>query len=58
MERSSQAQLIAMAAGEPKPLDAATAKLTYDQVGLEYAGWFQFQPLYQRIVASQPDLLD
>lgn len=58
MERSCQAQLIAMAAGTPRPLDAATAKLTYDQVGLEYAGWFQFQPLYQRIVAAQPDLLD
>ncbi|OZD10372.1 class II aldolase/adducin family protein [Rhodococcus sp. 06-235-1A] len=58
MERSSQAQLIAMAAGEPKPLDDVTAKLTYNQVGLEYAGWFQFQPMYDRIVAQHPELLD
>ncbi|MGV9712848.1 class II aldolase/adducin family protein [Gordonia sp. NPDC003424] len=58
MERSCQAQMIAMAAGTPHPIDAATAKLTYDQVGLEYAGWFQFQPLFQKIVAAQPDLLD
>jgi ribulose-5-phosphate 4-epimerase/fuculose-1-phosphate aldolase len=58
MERSCQAQLIAMAAGTPKVLDDETAELTYSQVGLEAAGWFQFQPLYQRIVAAQPDLLD
>ncbi|TNM49526.1 class II aldolase/adducin family protein [Nocardioides albidus] len=58
MERSCQSQLIAMAAGTPRPLDHATAKLTYEQVGPEFAGWFQFQPLFDRIVAAQPDLLD
>jgi len=57
MERSAQAQLLAMAAGTPEPLDAAIAKLTYDQVGLEYSGWFQAQPLFDRILAAQPDLL-
>ena len=27
-------------------------------VGSSQAGWFQFQPLYARIVAEQPDFLD
>jgi hypothetical protein len=42
----------------PVALDEATAKLTYDQVVLEPAGWFQFQPLFDWIVGDQPDLLD
>lgn len=58
MERSAQVQLSAMAAGAPRPLDDATAALTYRQVGTEYAGWFQFQPLFDRIVQAHPDLLD
>ena len=28
------------------------------QVGSHFAGWFSFQPLYERIVREQPDLLD
>ena len=32
--------------------------LTAGQVGGEAAGWFSFQPLYDKIVADQPDLLD
>ena len=32
--------------------------LTRSQTGTHYAGWFQFQPLYQRIVKEQPDLLN
>ncbi|MGM5068644.1 class II aldolase/adducin family protein [Rhodococcus qingshengii] len=58
MERSAQAQLLAHAAGKPVSLAPSTAKLTYDQVGSEFAGWFQFQPLFDRIVVAQPDLLD
>jgi hypothetical protein len=27
-------------------------------VGSHFAGWFSFQPLYERIVREQPDLLD
>ena len=26
--------------------------------GSSFAGWFQFQPLYARIVKEQPDLLE
>ena len=58
MERSCQVQLLAEAAGKPVLIDPDMAKLTSTQVGSHIAGWFSFQPLYQRIVREQPDLLD
>jgi ribulose-5-phosphate 4-epimerase/fuculose-1-phosphate aldolase len=58
MERSCQAQLLAEAAGKPVKIDPAMAELTSKQVGSHYSGWLSFQPLYDRIVAEQPDLLD
>lgn len=58
MERSCQSQLAAMAAGTPEPLTHAEAVEVRGQIGTPYAGWFQFQPLYDMIVAEQPDLLD
>jgi ribulose-5-phosphate 4-epimerase/fuculose-1-phosphate aldolase len=58
MERSCQAQLLAEAAGKPRLIDADDASHTASQVGGHYIGWLNFQPLYQRIVREQPDLLD
>src|SRR4051794_6970788 len=58
MERSCQAQLAAMAAGTPDPLSHEEAIEVRSQIGTPYAGWFQFQPLYDMIVAEQPDLLE
>jgi ribulose-5-phosphate 4-epimerase/fuculose-1-phosphate aldolase len=58
MERSCQAQLMAEAAGTPRLIDDRNALLTRDQVGTPYGGWVAFQPLYQKIVREQPDLLD
>jgi ribulose-5-phosphate 4-epimerase/fuculose-1-phosphate aldolase len=58
MERTCQSQLIAMAAGKPLPIDDENAAITASQVGSHAAGWFQFSPLYARIVREQPDLLD
>ncbi len=58
MERSCQAQLLAEAAGKPVLIDPDQAAVTAGQVGSHLAGWFSFQPLYARIVAEQPDLLD
>lgn len=57
MDRSCHAQLLAEAAGEPRLIDHDQAQLTCQQVGSMLAGWFQFQPLYQRIVREEPDLL-
>ena len=63
MERSCQVQLLAEAAaartGEaPRQIAEAAARQSYSIVGTPFAGWFQFQPLYARIVKEQPDLLD
>ncbi|WP_037568474.1 class II aldolase/adducin family protein [Phaeacidiphilus oryzae] len=58
MERSCQAQLLAMAAGTPKSIDRETALITRGQVGTHQAGWFQAQPLWDQITASDPDLFD
>ena len=56
MERSCQAQLLAMAAGTPKHIDRDTALLVREQTGHPLAGWFQFRPLWDQIVVSDPDL--
>ena len=58
MERSCQVQLLAEAAGDPITIDDEYAALTRGQVGTAPAGWLSFQPLYDKIVADQPDLLD
>ena len=58
MERTCQVQLVAEAAGDPVVIDHDNAQLTYSQVGSAPAGWYSFQPLYDKIVRDQPDLLD
>lgn len=58
MDRSCQAQLLAEAAGKPTMIDPRTALETKKLIGNPLAGWFQFQPLWQRIVREQPDLLE
>jgi ribulose-5-phosphate 4-epimerase/fuculose-1-phosphate aldolase len=61
LERSCQVQLLAEAASHGKPLKTISpesAAQTYNIVGSPYAGWFQFQPLYARILKEQPDFLE
>jgi ribulose-5-phosphate 4-epimerase/fuculose-1-phosphate aldolase len=58
MERSCQAQLLAMAAGAPHRISAEYATYTREQTGYPLAGWFQFQPLWQEICATDPELFD
>jgi ribulose-5-phosphate 4-epimerase/fuculose-1-phosphate aldolase len=58
MERSCQAQLLAEAAGSPIPISPEAARLTRTQVGEPVCGYVSFQPLYQKILREQPDLLD
>jgi ribulose-5-phosphate 4-epimerase/fuculose-1-phosphate aldolase len=57
MERTAEVQLLAEAAGTPVLIDEEMARKTSQQVGSHAAGWFSFQPLYDKIVADQPDLL-
>ena len=58
MERTCQVQLVAEAAGDPVAIDHENAQLTHSQVGSSLAGWYSFQPLYDKIVRDQPDLLE
>jgi ribulose-5-phosphate 4-epimerase/fuculose-1-phosphate aldolase len=58
MERSCHVQLMADAAGDPMAIDDEYARITQSQVGSSLAGWLSFQPLYDKIVADQPDLLE
>jgi ribulose-5-phosphate 4-epimerase/fuculose-1-phosphate aldolase len=58
MERCCQVQLLAEAAGTPTLIDDAAARQVYEVEGDAAAGWFTFQPLYEQIVADEPDLLE
>ena len=58
MERNCQAQLAAMAAGEPKLIPHEYASYTAQQTGFPLAGWFSFQPLWQEICRTDPELFE
>jgi ribulose-5-phosphate 4-epimerase/fuculose-1-phosphate aldolase len=58
LERSCHAQLLAMAAGEPKQVNHEYASYTAAQTGFPLAGWFSFQPLWQEICQTDPELFD
>jgi ribulose-5-phosphate 4-epimerase/fuculose-1-phosphate aldolase len=58
MERTCQAQLLAEAAGTPLLVNADDARYTRDQSGYPLAGWFSFQPLWDDIVKTDPELFD
>jgi ribulose-5-phosphate 4-epimerase/fuculose-1-phosphate aldolase len=58
MERSCQAQLMAMAAGTPIEVRDEYAGHTFRTAGSSFAGWLSFQPLWQEITRTDPDLFD
>jgi ribulose-5-phosphate 4-epimerase/fuculose-1-phosphate aldolase len=63
LERTAQAQLMAYSAAAglgtpPRRIGHEEATVTRGQVGYEFAGWFQFQPIWERISRDQPDLFD
>ena len=58
MERSCQAQLMAMAAGDPIEIRHEYAQYTAEQTGGHVAGWFSFQPLWDEICRTDPDVFD
>jgi ribulose-5-phosphate 4-epimerase/fuculose-1-phosphate aldolase len=57
-DRSCHAQLLAEAAGTPVLIDHDQALTTRGQVGSEVGGLASFHPLWNWIVAEEPDLLD
>jgi ribulose-5-phosphate 4-epimerase/fuculose-1-phosphate aldolase len=63
LERCCEAQLLMTSlppgpGGRPqyRALDDETAKRTWEQVGQHHHGWMGFQPLYEEVVAAEPDL--
>ncbi|WP_199589414.1 class II aldolase/adducin family protein [Blastococcus sp. TF02A-26] len=63
LERTAQSQLMAYSAAAglgtpPRRIGHEEATVTRGQVGYEFAGWFQFQPIWERISRDQPDLFD
>ncbi|WP_027964602.1 class II aldolase/adducin family protein [Halalkalibacillus halophilus] len=58
MERSCQSQLLAESAGIVNSIAPEDAAHTAGQVGREVDGWESFQPMWERIVSEQPDLLE
>lgn len=58
MERSCQAQLMAMAAGTPIEIKDEYATYTQQNTGFHAAGWFSFQPMWDEISQSEPELFE
>ncbi|GAA2241502.1 class II aldolase/adducin family protein [Streptomyces ruber] len=57
MERSAQVQLTARAAGRPVLVDHRQAVATREHLGGDLMAWISYQPLWQEISRSEPDLL-
>lgn len=60
MERCCQSQLLAEGTGSPiQPIAHDVAINTRDhEVGFPVAGWFNYQPIWQDIIAANPDIMD
>ena len=57
-ERCVQAQLLAMAAGTPKHIPHESAVYTRENAGSAQVGWIHFQPLWQEICRTDPELFE
>src|SRR3954453_4545561 len=63
LECTSQSQLMAYSAAaglgaKPRQIGHEEATTTRGQVGFEFPGCFQFQPIWQRISRENPDIFD
>ncbi|MFC4335917.1 class II aldolase/adducin family protein [Salininema proteolyticum] len=57
-ESSAQVQVLASQAGGVNAMTADEARKAKDGFGNPHLGWFSFQPLWEEIIAEQPDLLE
>jgi ribulose-5-phosphate 4-epimerase/fuculose-1-phosphate aldolase len=58
LERLCQQQLMIDASGvPPKLVPPDKARYSREHVGNEFIGWLHFQPVWEQLVATQPDLL-
>jgi ribulose-5-phosphate 4-epimerase/fuculose-1-phosphate aldolase len=59
LERCCQQQLMIDATGiAPALVPPDMARYSREHVGSEYIGWLHFQPIYDRLVQTQPDMFD
>ena len=59
LERCCQQQLMIEATGhEPIKVPGDRARYSREHVGSEYIGWLHFQPVYDQLEATQPDMLN
>ncbi len=59
LERCCQQQLLIDATGiKPILVSPERSRYSREHVGSEYIGWLHFQPIYERLAATQPDMFD
>jgi ribulose-5-phosphate 4-epimerase/fuculose-1-phosphate aldolase len=59
LERCCQQQLMIEATGkEPILVPPDKARYSREHVGSEYIGWLHFQPIYEQLAKSQPDMFE
>ena len=59
LERCCQQQLMVDATGiAPRLVTPERARYSREHVGSEYIGWLHFQPIWEQLVNTQPDMFD
>jgi ribulose-5-phosphate 4-epimerase/fuculose-1-phosphate aldolase len=59
LERCCQQQLLVEATGiKPVMVPEHSSRYSRENVGSEYIGWLHFQPIYEQLVQSSPDMFD
>ena len=58
LERVCQSQLLAESAGTPIEIPEQLCIDGYQAQGFDLAGWFQFQPFWDELVAREPEFLN
>lgn len=59
LERCCQQQLLVEATGiKPIMVPEHSSRYSRDNVGSEYIGWLHFQPIYDQLVHTSPDMFD
>ena len=59
LERCCQQQLLIDATGiAPRLVTPERARYSREHVGSEYIGWLHFQPIWEQLVTTQPDMFD
>ena len=58
LERCCHQQLLVEATGvAPKLVPDESSRYSREHVGSEYIGWLHFQPIWQQLLSTQPDML-